>query len=453
MSKIDVISGFLGAGKTTLISKLLKDVFAGRQVVLVENEFGEIGIDGGFLKEAGIEIREINSGCICCTLKGDFQEALLKVEETYHPDHILIEPSGVGKLSDILTAVKSVEGTELSSYSTVVDAERCGIYHKNFKEFFDNQIATASCVILSRTQAVTEQKLAEDLAIIKELNPNARVITTPWNELNGNTIYDAMTGSSNGFPAMDEPEEEESCCCSNHEHHHDDEEESCCCHGDHEHHHEDDENDPGLCTCGKHAEDEPCTCGRHGDHNDEEHEHHHHHHDDEEESCCCHGDHEHNHEDDENDPGLCTCGKHAEDEPCTCGRHGDHNDEEHEHHHHHHDDEEESCCCHGDHEHHHGHEHHHHHHGHDADEVFDSIGFQTVHAYTAEELKEALGKLGDNIIRAKGIVKANDGGWYFFDYVPGSIDVRNGTPSWTGLITIIGEHVDEAEMKTLFKAN
>ena len=395
MSKIDVISGFLGAGKTTLISKLLKDVFAGRQVVLVENEFGEIGIDGGFLKEAGIEIREINSGCICCTLKGDFQEALLKVEETYHPDHILIEPSGVGKLSDILTAVKSVEGTELSSYSTVVDAERCGIYHKNFKEFFDNQIATASCVILSRTQAVTEQKLAEDLAIIKELNPNARVITTPWNELNGNTIYDAMTGSSNGFPAMDEPEEEESCCCSNHEHHHDDEEES----------------------------------------------------------CCCHGDHEHNHEDDENDPGLCTCGKHAEDEPCTCGRHGDHNDEEHEHHHHHHDDEEESCCCHGDHEHHHGHEHHHHHHGHDADEVFDSIGFQTVHAYTAEELKEALGKLGDNIIRAKGIVKANDGGWYFFDYVPGSIDVRNGTPSWTGLITIIGEHVDEAEMKTLFKAN
>ena len=395
MSKIDVISGFLGAGKTTLISKLLKDVFAGRQVVLVENEFGEIGIDGGFLKEAGIEIREINSGCICCTLKGDFQEALLKVEETYHPDHILIEPSGVGKLSDILTAVKSVEGTELSSYSTVVDAERCGIYHKNFKEFFDDQIATASCVILSRTQAVTEQKLAEDLAIIKELNPNARVITTPWNELNGNTIYDAMTGSSNGFPAMDEPEEEESCCCSNHEHHHDDEEESCCCHGDHEHHHEDDDNDPGLCTCGKHAEDEPCTCGRHGDHNDEEHKHHHHHH----------------------------------------------------------DDEEESCCCHGDHEHHHGHEHHHHHHGHDADEVFDSIGFQTVHAYTAEELKEALGKLGDNIIRAKGIVKANDGGWYFFDYVPGSIDVRNGTPSWTGLITIIGEHVDEAEMKTLFKAN
>ena len=395
MSKIDVISGFLGAGKTTLISKLLKDVFAGRQVVLVENEFGEIGIDGGFLKEAGIEIREINSGCICCTLKGDFQEALLKVEETYHPDHILIEPSGVGKLSDILTAVKSVEGTELSSYSTVVDAERCGIYHKNFKEFFDDQIATASCVILSRTQAVTEQKLAEDLAIIKELNPNARVITTPWNELNGNTIYDAMTGSSNGFPAMDEPEEEESCCCSNHEHHHDDEEESCCCHGDHEHHHEDDDNDPGLCTCGKHAEDEPCTCGRHGDHNDEEHKHHHHHH----------------------------------------------------------DDEEESCCCHGDHEHHHGHEHHHHHHGHDADEVFDSIGFQTVHAYTAEELKEALGKLGDNIIRAKGIVKANDGGWYFFDYVPGSIDVRNGTASWTGLITIIGEHVDEAEMKTLFKAN
>lgn len=408
MSKIDVISGFLGAGKTTLISKLLKDVFAGRQVVLVENEFGEIGIDGGFLKEAGIEIREINSGCICCTLKGDFQEALLKVEETYHPDHILIEPSGVGKLSDILTAVKSVEGTELASYSTVVDAERCAIYHKNFKEFFDDQIATAACVILSRTQAVSEEKLAQDLAIIKELNPNARVITTPWDELNGNTIYDAMTGSSNGFPEIDEPEEE-TCCCGNHEHHHDhdEEEHACCCHG------HDEEN--------------------------------------EEESCCCHGDHEHHHEHDEEDSGNCTCGKHASDEPCTCGRHGGHDETEHEHHHHHHDDEDEgTCCCHGDHEH--DHEHHHHHHGHDADEVFDSIGFQTVHAYTADELKEVLGKLGDNVIRAKGIVKAKDGGWYFFDFVPGSIDVRNGAASWTGLITVIGEHVDEAEMKALFKA-
>ena len=192
MYKIDVVSGFLGAGKTTLISKLLKEVFPGQKVVLVENEFGEIGIDGGFLKEAGIQINEINSGCICCTLKGDFQKALRQVIDTYHPDHILIEPSGVGKLSDILRIVKSVDGTELDSYSTVVDAARCRIYHKNFREFFDDQIATASCVILSKTQNVDEQKLAEDTAIIRELNPQARIITTPWDSLSGQAIFDAM---------------------------------------------------------------------------------------------------------------------------------------------------------------------------------------------------------------------------------------------------------------------
>ena len=200
MSKVDVISGFLGAGKTTLIQKLIKDVFAGKKVVLVENEFGEIGIDGGFLQEAGITINEINGGCGCCTLQGDFHDALEKVENTYHPDHIIIEPSGVGKLSDILSIVKSVEGLELNSYSAVVDAKRCKIYHKNFKEFFDDQISTACCVILSRTQLVSEDKLNEDVSIIRELNPDVRIITTPWDDLNGESIYEAMTGSSNGFP-------------------------------------------------------------------------------------------------------------------------------------------------------------------------------------------------------------------------------------------------------------
>ena len=265
MTKVDVISGFLGAGKTTLISKLIQEVFPGQQVVLVENEFGEIGIDGGFLKEAGIEIREINSGCICCTLKGDFEESLKQVVDTYHPERIIIEPSGVGKLSDILRAIQTVEGLELSSYSTVVDGNRAKIYHKNFKEFFDDQIATAACVILSRTQSISEDKLTTDVEIIHELNPDARIITTPWDELSGQAIFDAMTGSSNGFPEGledDEDDEEEE-----HEHHphhdHDDEEE-------HEHHH-------------------------HHDHDEEEHEHHHHHDQEEEE----HEQHHHHDKDEE----------------------------------------------------------------------------------------------------------------------------------------------------------
>ncbi|MBQ9823424.1 MAG: GTP-binding protein, partial [Solobacterium sp.] len=263
MTKIDVISGFLGAGKTTLIQKLIKDVFAGQKVVLVENEFGEIGIDGGFLQEAGIEITEINSGCICCTLQGDFQEALKKVVETYNPDHIVIEPSGVGKLSDILKIIKSVEGLELNSYSAVVDAKRCQIYHKNFREFFDDQIATAACVILSRTQMTDEKTLQADVDIIRELNPEARIITTPWDELSGEAVYEAMEGSSDGFPEglgelEDEDEEEE----HEHHHHHDEDEDE---HEHHHHHHDDDDDDD------EHE--------HHHHHDDEdEHEHHHHHH-------------------------------------------------------------------------------------------------------------------------------------------------------------------------------
>ena len=379
MTKIDVVSGFLGAGKTTLIQKLIKDVFAGKNVVLVENEFGEIGIDGGFLQEAGIEVTEINSGCICCTLQGDFQEALKMVVEQYHPDHIVIEPSGVGKLSDILKIIKSVDGLELNSYSTVVDAKRCQIYHKNFKEFFDDQISTAACVILSRTQMVDENVLQADVDIIRELNPEARIITTPWDELTGTAMMEAMEGSSSGFPEdLGELEDEDE--------------------DEHEHHHHDDE---------------------------EEHEHHHHHDEDE---------HEHHH-------------------------HDDHDEDEHEHHHHHHDEKDyneglsEGNRIHvGEDEHDHHHHHHHHHHGeHDADEIFDSIGIETINKYTEEEIRTALDGLGENIVRAKGIVPKEDGSWLFFDYVPGDTDIRPGKPAYTGLITVIGEKVDVELMKKLFR--
>ena len=378
MTKVDIISGFLGAGKTTLIQKLIKEVFAGQKVVLVENEFGEIGIDGGFLKEAGIVVNEINGGCVCCTLQGDFQEALKKVMETYEPDHIIIEPSGVGKLSDILSIVRSVEGLECNSYSAVVDAKRCKIYHKNFKEFFDDQIATATCVILSRTQECTHDVLHQDVHIIHELNHEAHIITTPWEELTGQAIYDAMTHATDGFPE----EEECECCCG---HHHHDEDEECCC----GHHH--------------HDEDEECCCG-------------HHHHDEDEECCCGHHHHDNHEAVEAANAGL------KEGNRVHIGA------EEHDHHHHHH------------------------HHGHDADEVFDSIGIETINTYTEEEIQEALSHLGENIIRAKGIVPTADG-WLFFDYVPGDVDIRKGSAAYTGLITVIGEKIDVEEIKTLFKVN
>ena len=388
MTKIDIISGFLGAGKTTLIQKLIKEVYAGKKVVLVENEFGEIGIDGGFLKDAGIVVNEINSGCICCTLQGDFRNALQEVVKKYDPDHIIIEPSGVGKLSDILAVVKDVEGLQLNSYSTVVDAKRCEIYHKNFKEFFDDQISTAACVILSRTQLVDEETLQKDIAIIRELNHDARIITTPWDDLSGQAIIDAMEGSTDGFPDL---EEEEECCC---------------------------------CGCGCHDEDDDDDCC--GDHDHHEHEHHHH----EEEECCCCGSHEHEEHHHEH---------HHDDEECCCHHH--HEEEEH--------DEEECCCCghdHHDHEHH----HHHHHHGHDADEVFTSIGIETVNKYSVEDIALALSELDEHIIRAKGIVPSTDGSWLFFDYVPGDADIRIGSPAYTGLITVIGDQVDVDRIKEIF---
>ena len=361
---------------------MIKDVFAGQKVVLVENEFGEIGIDGGFLKEAGIVINEVNGGCICCTLQGDFKEALEKVLEQYHSDRILIEPSGVGKLSDILHIVKEVEGLEINSYSTVVDAKRCKIYHKNFKEFFDDQIVTANCVILSRTQMVDETVLQQDTDIIHELNKDARIITTPWDDLNGTTIFEAMEGSTNGFP---EDLEEE--------HDHDEE---CCCHHDHD-------DDEHHCH---HDHDEECCC--HHDHDDDEHH--------------CHHDHDEKHKRDAERRAAANAGL-SEGNRIHLG------EEEHEGHHHHH----------------------HHHHGeHDADEVFDSIGIETINKYTKEEIEHALSQLGDNIVRAKGIVPSADGSWLFFDYVPGDTDIRTGSPAYTGLITVIGEKVDVEQMKDLF---
>ena len=423
MTKIDIISGFLGAGKTTLIQKLIKEVYAGKKVVLVENEFGEIGIDGGFLKDAGIVVNEINSGCICCTLQGDFRNALQEVVKKYDPDHIIIEPSGVGKLSDILAVVKDVEGLELNSYSTVVDAKRCEIYHKNFKEFFDDQISTAACVILSRTQLVDEETLQKDIAIIRELNHDARIITTPWDDLSGQAIIDAMEGSTDGFPELEE--EEECCCCGCGCH--DDDDDDCCCghdHHEHEHHHHDHEEEECCCCgCGCHDDDDDC-CGEHAHH---EHEHHHHH---EEEECCCCGSHEHEEHHHEH---------HHDDEEYCCHHH--HEEEEH--------DEEECCCCghdHHDHEHH----HHHHHHGHDADEVFTSIGIETVNKYSVEDIALALSELDEHIIRAKGIVPSTDGSWLFFDYVPGDADIRIGSPAYTGLITVIGDQVDVDRIKEIF---
>ncbi len=394
MTKTDVVSGFLGAGKTTLIQKLIKDVFTGQKVVLIENEFGEIGIDGGFLQEAGIEITEINSGCICCTLQGDFQEALKKVIDEYNPDRIVIEPSGVGKLSDILKIIKSVEGLELNSYSTVVDAKRCAVYHKNFREFFDDQIATAACVILSRTQMTDDAALQADLDIIHELNPDARVITTPWDDLSGQAIMNAMEGSSSGFPeGLGDLEDDDDDDEDEHEHHH--------------HHHDEDDGD--------------------------EHEHHHHHHDDDDDE----DEHEHHHH-----------------------HHDDDDEDEHEHHHHHHHEGKdpneglsEGNRIHvGEDEHAHHHHHHHHHHGeHDADEIFDSIGIETINKYTEEEIRTALEGLSENIVRAKGIVPKEDGSWLFFDYVPGDTDIREGKPAYTGLITVIGEKVDIEQMKELFR--
>ena len=417
MTIIDIYSGFLGAGKTTLIKKMIQEAYCGQQLVLIENEFGEIGIDGGFLQDAGINITEMNSGCICCSLVGDFGKALNEVIERYHPDRIVIEPSGVGKLSDVIAAVEKVtnEDVVLGSTVAVVDAGKVKVYMKNFGEFYNNQVETASTIILSRTDAIPQAKLDTAVAMLREHNAQAVLITTPWNELTGNQIMEAMEGKDTA--AKDLVKEEHHCCG----HHH---------HEEHQHHH----HEEGECCCGHHGEhhhhdhEEGHCCGHHGEH---------HHHDHEEGHCCGHhGEHHHDHEE-----GHC-CGHHGEhhhhdhEEGHCCGHHG-------EHHHHHH--EEGECCC----GHHHG-EHHHHH----ADEVFTSWGMETAKKFTQKDIEIALRKLDTGaygmVLRAKGIVACADGGWIHFDYVPGEGDIRMGSAGVIGKLCVIGSNLDEYGVAATF---
>ena len=405
MTKIDIFSGFLGAGKTTLIQKLIREAYPGEQLVLIENEFGEIGIDGGFLQEAGINITEMNSGCICCSLVGDFGRALEKVLTEYHPDRILIEPSGVGKLSDVIRAVQNVpmEGVQLNGFITVVDAAKAKMYMKNFGEFFNNQVEHASAIILSRTQGMPREKLDACVKLLREKNADATIVTTPWDELTGAQLLAAMERRDTLAAALEELAHEH----EHHHHHHDEDEEcECGCHEHHHHHH--------------HDEDEECECGCH------EHHHHHHHHDEDEEcESGCHEHHHHHH--------------HDEDEECESGSH------EHHHHHHHHDEDEEcECGC---------HEHHHHHHHHHADEVFTSWGKETAHTFTEAELRSILEELdtGDygRVLRAKGIV-AGENGWWHFDHVPGEANIRSGAAGVTGRLCVIGADLKEEALAVLF---
>ena len=404
MTKIDIFSGFLGAGKTTLIRKLISEAFKGEKLVLIENEFGEIAIDGGFLQDAGIEITEMSQGCICCSLVGDFGKALRQVLETYHPDRILIEPSGVGKLSDVIRAVQNLhmEDVTLNSFTTVADANKCKMYMKNFGEFYNDQIEHANSIILSRTDGIKPEKLEACVALLREHNQNATIITTPWDQLTGAQILETMEHKNTLEEELKLLAEE-----TEHEHHH-------------HHHHDHDEHD------------EHCTCGCHDHHDDDEdeHEHHHHHHD--------HDEH---------------------DEHCTCGCHDHHDDDEDEHEHHHHDHEEHdehcTCGCH-DHDHDHDeHDHEHHHHHHHADEVFTSWGTETTRKFTKDEIEHILEELDNSekygmILRAKGIVAGRDGEWIHFDYVPEETSVRNGSAGVIGRLCVIGSHINEAAIEALF---
>jgi len=461
MTKIDIISGFLGAGKTTLIKKLIEEGFENEKLVLIENEFGEIGIDGGFLKDSGVQINEMNQGCICCSLVGDFGVALKQVIDDYTPDRIIIEPSGVGKLSDVIKAVENVDaGTEvvLNSATAVVDVSKAKMYMKNFGEFFNNQIEAAGAIILSRTQNVKEDKLYTAVELIKEHNANASIITTPWDDIDGKIILQAMEHSKLPETLLNLEEE-----VSNHHHHHDhdehDENCTCGCHDhDHEHHHHDhDEHDHEHHHHDHDEHDENCTCGchdhghehHHHDHDEHDHEHHHHDHDEHDENCTCgchDHDHEHHHHDhDEHDHEHHHHDHDEHDENCTCGCH----DHDHEHHHHDHDEHDENCTC-GCHD----HDHHHHHH---ADEVFTSWGVETAIKYSTEEMEEILKKLSkeeDNeygiILRSKGIVPNKNGEWIYFDLVPGEYELRKGSPDYTGKLCVIGSKLDESKLKELF---
>ena len=394
MTKIDIISGFLGAGKTTIIKKMIKDALAGTRVVLIENEFGEIGIDGGFLKEAGIEIREMNSGCICCSLVGDFGTSLREVMKQYAPERILIEPSGVGKLSEVMQAIQdAAEGSDmvLNSAAAVVDASKCKLYIKNFGEFFVNQVEYAGTIILTRTDKASDARIAECVEILRQHNPKATIITTPIAELDGKQILEAIEGKSDlqaeilaeVIKEHDEDEDEHE-----HHHHHDDDDED-----EHEHHHH-----------------------HHDDDDEDEHEHHHHHHDDDDED-----EHEHHHHDHD----------HAEVE---VDENGNRIYKSHSHHHHHH----------------------HHHGGHDADEIFVSWGMETPAKYSEEKVKQILAKLDDSdtygiVLRSKGMVPDGEGHWIHFDYVPEETEVRFGAADVTGKICVIGSGLKEEALADLFR--
>ena len=404
MTKIDIFSGFLGAGKTTLIKKLIKEAYAGEKIVLIENEFGEIGIDGGFLQEAGINITEMNSGCICCSLVGDFSKALKQVAAQYAPDRIVIEPSGVGKLSDVIKAVASakLENAQLNAFCTVVDVAKCKMYMKNFGEFFNDQVENAGCIILSHTDKAGEEKVQTAVSLLKDKNPTAVIVTASWDSLDGKTILSAMEKKDSLQAELDRLAEEVGHHHHHHHHHHDEEcgDPDCCCH----HHHHEHEHE--------HEEHE---CHGH------EHHHHHHHHDEEcdDPDCCCH--HNHHHHDEECDDPDCCC------------------------HHHHHEREHE----HEEHEHH-GHGHHHHH----ADEVFTSWGKETAKTFTKEELENALSALANEekygvVLRAKGIVAGKEA-WLHFDYVPSEADVRQGQAGVTGRLCVIGCKLNEKALEELF---
>ena len=433
MTKIDIFSGFLGAGKTTLIKKLIKESFAGQKVVLIENEFGEIGIDGGFLKESGIQINELNAGCICCSLVGDFRAALQQVVEQYHPDRIVIEPSGVGKLSDVTRAVEGVAehlDVQLSSFVTVADVNKVKMYMKNFGEFYDDQISHASCIILSRTQTASEEKIAAAVALLREKNPTATIVTTAWEALTGEQILKAMS-TKNDFKA----ELIAMAAKANEEHAHEDEEE------EHHHHHHYDEN--GVCTCGHHHDEDD------DDDEDEEHEHHHHHdHDDHDGHCCCGHHHDHDEDDDEDEHEHHHHDHDDHDGHCCCGHHHDHDEDDdedgHEHHHHDHDDHDGHCCC----------GHHHHHHDHDADEVFTSWGVETAKKFSKADIEHALTELDTGnygmILRSKGIVDGGADGWLEFDYVPGEWEVRARGADVGGKLVVIGSKLDEKAIAALF---
>lgn len=416
MTKIDIISGFLGAGKTTFIQKLLSDALKGENVVLIENEFGEIGVDSGFLKNAGIEIREMNQGCICCSLVGDFESSLKEVIEQYHPDRILIEPSGVGKLSDILSAVKTVSenlDVKLDGAVTVVDATKAKLYNKNFGEFFDDQIRFATSVVLSRMDIASGEKAQEAVNIVRGINPHANLITTALTELSGEKLLEIIGKEEN----LEEEllAEVKAKAAHHHEHHH-----------DHEHHHH-------------HEHGESCGCGCH----DEE-EHHHHHEHDESCGCGCHDEEEHHHH-------------HEHGESCGCGCH---DEEEHEHHHEHHHEHDESCSC-GCHDEEHEHHHHHHHegcgcgHDHDADEIFDSIGLEVFKKVDRNHLAEILEEMAEGcayggIVRAKGMLACTDGTWVNFDMVPEQVEIREADPENIGKFVVIGTELQKDKIKALF---